>query len=63
MIATAPQPTTEQDETTVVLQPNERGGYSLLARGLFGLTPIGNYATEADARRFAARSCLPVIEG
>lgn len=49
----SPAPTTKpinNAEDTIFVAPNERGGWSLF---FLGESPIGNYATAADAETIA----------
>lgn len=62
MIATQPQNNPQTDEVCVAIQPNDRGGYSLIALGYFSTVDVGNYATYADARRCADFNGFTVIE-
>lgn len=61
-MTTATQPPNPQsDEVCVNIEPNERGGYSLVAAGIISTVPVGNYATWHDAKRTADHSGLTVL--
>jgi hypothetical protein len=54
--------TTEATQPEVIIAPNDRGGHSMLVPTLLSTVPVGNYATQEDARRAARRAGLKPID-